>query len=120
MSETYIPYTLVTPAGTLTFNAVDGSSGYYLSDVAGLDGGSTRHTEFSLPQRDGALILDTLLGASYITLVGEIRITGTDSLTTRKSLMDTLAGFMDSIRKADGTLSFTPTGESDSRYYTVR
>lgn len=62
----------------------------------------------NLPQRDGAYVFDTLRGARYPVLTGEIRVLST--LAARLTAMEQLIQFTDSIRRADGTLRWTPTG----------
>lgn len=117
MSEFGIPYSLVTPAGTLTINPTPmNQDGLYLSDVAGLDGGSVRSIANNLPQRDGAYVFDALRGAMYPTLTGFIRAGTTSS---RSTIMDNLKSYTESIRTADGTLKWTPSGQSQ-RQLTVR
>ncbi len=118
MSQIQIPYSLVTPAGTLTFNAEDGSDNYFLSEVQGMDGAALRSTYDPLPNRDGAYVYPSFRGAALPVLIGEIRIPD-GNLTTRKTLMDNLLSYTDSIRNADGTLKWTPTGDTE-RSLTVR
>jgi hypothetical protein len=113
-----IPYSLVTPSGTLTFNpSPSNQDGLYLSDVQGLDGGEVRLQTTPLPQRDGAYVFDSYRGALYPTLTGFIRAGTTSARTT---FMDSLKGLTDSIRAADGTLKFTPSGQSQRQLAAVR
>lgn len=117
MSEVYLPYALVTPLGAINFNP-DPNEGLYLTDVAGLDGATMRSDVENLPQRDGAYVFDTLRGARYPVLTGEIRVLS--SLAARLTTMDQLVQYTDAIRVADGSLTWTPTGLSDQRVVTVR
>jgi hypothetical protein len=116
MSEIYLGYSLDTPLGTLNFNP-DPNPGLYLSDVAGLDGASMRANADNLPQRDGAYVYDSLRGARYPVLSGEIRVL--DTLANRLTAMEQLVQYTDSIRRSDGLLRWTPTGLTE-RGCTVR
>jgi len=107
MSEIYIPYALDTPLGTLSFNPTP-SSGYYLTDVAGLDGASMRSSAVALPQRSGGYVYDSLRGPRYPVLSGEVRVV--DTLANRLTYLENLLAYTDTIRQADGTLRWTPTG----------
>jgi hypothetical protein len=121
MSEYGITYTLTTPVLTLTINPTPSNTdGLYLSDLQGLDGGDVRQTIVPYPQRDGALVFDAQLNALFPTLTGFIRAS---TLAARTTLMDNLKGALDSIRRADGTLSWNASGEaggSNLRSITVR
>lgn len=117
MSEIYLPYALVTPLGTLNFNP-DPNEGLYLTGVDGLDGATVRADVENLPQRDGAYVYDILRGPRYPILSGEIRVLST--LANRLTTMEQLVQYTDSIRFADGSLQWTPTGLTDQRGITVR
>jgi len=117
MSEFGITYTLTTPGGTITFNpSPSNQDGLYLSDVQGIDGGAVRGSVVPLAQRDGAFVFNSLRDAAYPTLSGFSRAA---TLATRTTLFDNLMQACDSIRPADGTLSWTPSG-STARSLTVR
>lgn len=116
MSEIYLGYSLDTPLGTLSFNP-DPNEGLYLTDIAGLDGATMRSNVQNLPQRDGAYVFDTIRGARYPVLSGEIRVLST--LAARLTAMEQLTQYTDSIRRSDGTLRWTPTGLTE-RGCTVR
>lgn len=116
MSEIYLPYALDTPLGTINFNP-DPSEGLYLTDVSGLDGASMRSDVENLPQRDGAYVYDTLRGARFPVLSGEIRVLST--LANRLTTMEQLTQYTDQLRRKDGTLRWTPTGLTE-RGVTVR
>ena len=114
-----ITYTLTTPAGDLTFNPVPSNiDGFYLTAIAGLDGGAVRSQVSNLPQRDGGYLFDAPLGPAYPTLTGLIR---SSTKTNRGQAIDELKSKLDTIRNADGTLTFTPNdGDSIERALTVR
>jgi hypothetical protein len=118
MAEFGVTYTLTTPAGTLTFNPTPSNQdGYYLSDVQGLDGGNVRTAVSDLPQRDGAYVFDSQLGPMFPTLTGFMRCS---TLSARTTLMDNLKAALNTIRFADGTLSWTASGDGAARSVTVR
>jgi hypothetical protein len=107
MSEYGITYTLTTPAGTLTFNPTPSNTdGLYLSDIQGMDAG-VRGAAVPLAQRDGAYVFDSYRDAAYPTLTG---FTRASTLAARTTLIDNLRAITDSLRFADGTLSWNPSG----------
>lgn len=108
MAEVYIPYSLVTPAATLTFNPGPGQDGYWLTDVEGLDAPAERVQVDNRPGADGGIVFDGYDGPRFPTLTGYIRSFA--SLTTRRTFEDSMRAACRSIRRADGTLLWTPTG----------
>lgn len=119
MAEVYIPYSLVTPAGTLAFNPVNSADGLYLSDVAGLDGPDLRATVDNRPTADGGIMYDGWQGAYYPILTGYIRQLADGTFTARRQAEDAMRAMCRSIRRADGTLQWTPSGGT-ARQLTVR
>jgi hypothetical protein len=116
VAEFGIPYSLVTPRGTLTFNA-SAPPTYALSGISGMDGGALRTGVDPTPTRDGATVRDAFREAAYPVLEGLIYAVAT--ATQRRQYEDNLRGYTDSIRFNDGTLAWTPSGGTE-RYRTVR
>lgn len=114
--EFSVPYTLETPRGTLTFNDTASGSYYWLNGIDGMDGAAVRTNVDVKPQRDGAILHNSYLGARTIVLTGQV-VAG--SFETRRTMLDDLAAHVVSILRANGTLRFTPTGGS-ARQLTVR
>ena len=110
-----VVHTLVTPAGTLTFNQTSGDR-LVLSGISGADGAAIRPVVEPLAQRDGAIVGNAYLGALYPVLEGQIV---SSSATGRNTLEDQLRGHLSSILRADGTWQWTPAGGS-ARQRTVR
>ncbi len=104
--------TLVTPAGTLTFNAASGDR--YLIDPArssGLGMPKVRSPIDNKGQTDGYLLHDFFLEGRHLLLAGDMAI---DSATTEAGVVtarDALASDMEtkltSILRATGTLNFS-------------
>lgn len=119
MAEFGVPFSLITPAGTLTFNP-GGGDGLYLSDITGLDGGDIRSTVDDLPQHDGSMIHRFFRAGMKVTLTGYILPTTPGA--TRTGLMDNLRGYTDRLIRPTQAelvstcrLRWTPTGGSDDR-----
>jgi hypothetical protein len=117
-------YTFTTPASTITLNAASGDT--YLNDASqcsGLDGVELRTSVDPASQTDGAHVHPSFEDARHITLGGIIYITSsaTDSgiMTARNSLEAGLIAACRSLKTANGTLAWTPTGGS-ARSITVR
>lgn len=109
------PYTLDTPAGRITLNPTDGSDGFYLTDVAGMDGAVVRTVVEPVPQADGATVFPAWLGARYPVLEGYIKAVSDadtdENLARRGELEDTLRGYAESMLRADGALRWKPAGK---------
>jgi hypothetical protein len=104
-------FELVTPAGTIAFNAASGDA--YQNDpqqCAGLGQAPLRVTTEDRPQTDGGIAHPTFRGARHITIGGTlvVRSSGTESgvVSARSTLIDTLISALESIENADGTLSW--------------
>lgn len=118
-----IVYTLVTPWGTITFNAATGDQYRLSTDSTGLDGAPLRTQVDDAPQTDGGLVHNFYKGARHVTLIGQLRVISTtvpaSVIAARNTLEDNLIAACESIIRADGTLSFTRTGGT-IRHLTVR
>jgi hypothetical protein len=113
-----VPFTLVTPAGNITFNA--GGDGFYLSDIQGLDGAPLRKSSDPLPQTDASLVRRGVRSGKTVTLRGQILANG--GFTVRRGLEDTLRGYLDRLVRPTAAelvsscrLRYTPSGYSDER-----
>lgn len=117
MAEINAPATLVTPGGTISFNPTGVATDYYwLTDVQGLDGVALRAPIDNLPQTDGGLVHDFLKEPRHVTIEGMVVFS---TAATRNSMCDALVAALDSLQAADGTFSWTPTGQS-TKSLTVR
>lgn len=121
MAEFSAVYTLATPASNVTFNS--GNDRYTITDINGLDGAPIRAPIDNRPLTDGGLVRTFFLGPRQITISGFLNVnsSGTDVgyVTARNGMENTLMTALNSILRADGTLSWTPTGGS-LRTLTVR
>jgi len=117
MAEINAPATLVTPAGTISFNPTTPATDYYwLTDVQGLDGVALRAPIDNLPQADGGLVHDFLKEVRHVTIEGMVVFS---NAATRNAMCDALVAALDALQAADGTFSWTPTGQS-TKSLTVR
>jgi hypothetical protein len=108
MSEFFAPATLTTPGGTLTFNPSSGD-GYYVSNITGLDQAPIRAPIDDKPQTDGGIVHDFFKGPRHITIEG---LVVASSASARNTSTDSLVTALDSILRADGTWTWTPSGQS--------
>lgn len=120
MAEFGVPYSLITPAGTLAFNPAAGGDGYYLSDIAGMDGGDIRNPVEDLPQHDGTMVHRFFRAGMKVTLRGFILPAAAGA--TRTAAMDNLRGYTDRLLRptqaelvSSCRLRWTPSGASDDR-----
>lgn len=115
MAEYGIPYEIDTPAGTLSFNPANSVDGMYLTDVSGLDAPALRTNVDNRPQLDGGIVYDSYDGPRYPVLTGYLRYltVALSASNGRRAAEDTLRSYLYSIRRADGTLRFTPRGASE-------
>lgn len=123
MSEFSARYDLVTPAGTVEFNRFDLAARLQLSRVDGLDAATLRTTSTPLVARDGELVQDAYSRGRYPVLAGQVVAAGASEaavLTSRQTLIDSLLTALASIRRADGTLKWTPSSGAPARQLTVR
>lgn len=119
-------YTLTTPSGTITFNDGDLHTLddlYWLADIQGLDGAPVRAQMDNAPQAHGGIIHTFWKGPRHVVMEGSILIQsqplGANCLTERNAMEEALRVALESILQADGTLAWTPTGQS-ARSLTVR
>lgn len=105
--------TITTLAGssTFTFNDATSDTGVMVpSRCSGMDGAPLRTNVEDKPGADGGLVFAPLLGPRLITLGGWFRVTssGTESgyLSAQDTLIASLSSCLDSIRAADGTLTW--------------
>ena len=115
--ETGIVWELLTPAGTLVFDPFGQESSLGLSRIDGMGGAELRSAVSNLPQSDGAIVFSAFRGARYPILEGFVRTF--NDLAARRLVLDQIVAYTDTIRLADGTLRFTPTG-APQRELTVR
>jgi hypothetical protein len=116
MAELSAVYTLTTPGPDITFNS--GSDLYWLSEITGLDMAPVRAPIDNSPQTDGGIVHDFFYGPRHVVFRG-LLVPGTNTPTNRNTMENNLISALESILRADGTLSWTPTGGS-ARSLTVR
>jgi hypothetical protein len=119
VAELGIPYQLITPRGTTTFNGfendpVSGFAGdyYRLMEVLGLDGAALRTPTRPRPQADGEDISDFFRAARHPAFRG--RIIAPTGLWQRTVMEDLLRDRFHSILRADGTLRWEPRGRESN------
>lgn len=118
MAETGISYRLTTPAGQVVFNDPTIGPPYYrLQRVTGMDGGTMRVNVEDVPMRDLGIVFDAFEGPAYPVLEGVI--TAADP-APRQLKEDFLRTCLDSLKRADGTLDWLPSGQATRRQRTVR
>lgn len=110
-------YTLTDGTHTVTLNAASGDT--FLVDPTlstGLDMPPVRANVDNKPQTDGGIVHNAFLGPRHITFTGMlyIRSASTDAgvVAARNTLETSLETVLRGILRADGTLSYTPTGGS--------
>ena len=113
---------LTTPDGVITFN--DGTDPqYYITEIRGLGSPELRTPQDNEPLRDGALVHDFYKGARNIGIEGVFlinpRLSGNDTVVIRNDMEFDLTAALESILRDDGTLVYTPQGQSQ-RTFTVR
>lgn len=115
MADVASAYTLTTPAGTILFN--DGSDDeYYLIDTPGLDQAAVRNPTDPKGQISGFQVHNRLEEGMRFQMVGILFIRSSRVQTTirtiRNQMEDDLRVALRSILAADGTLAWTPLGQS--------
>lgn len=111
--------TLTTPGPDITFNA--GSGDEYRLDpemCSGLDMAPLRVPVDDAPQTDGGIVHDGFYGAWPFVLGGEF-LNRTGTAAARNTMEENLRLALHAIVRADGTYSWTPSGQS-ARSLTVR
>lgn len=122
MADIAATYTLTTPGGTIVFNngALDQ---YYFTEIDGLDGVTLRTPIDPVPFGDGGIVHDFWEGPRHMTFEGVLLIQSVriqnSILTIRNSMEEDLRVALASIKRADGTIAWTPLGEG-ARSLTVR
>ena len=116
-----VPFTLVTPAGTSTFNG--SGDGLYIDAIEARR--DIRATVDDVPQRSGGIIHPFFKGPTFITVTARVRAEA--GFTTRRSSMDTLRGHLDSLVKPTAAqlvsscrLRWVPSGANERMYDAVR
>lgn len=125
MADLAVPYTLATPAGTVTFN--DGSVDQtYITSIIGLEGAPVRAPVDDMPYGHGGLWHNFWEGPRHIIVDGLFLIQSVRNcdaeMALRNQMEDDLRVALRSIASvvADtGTLTWTPRGMS-TRVLTVR
>ncbi len=126
MADVGVVYVLsATPS--ITFNSgidpFDGSDKYYITEIRGLESPDLRTPTDPVPLGDGALVHSYWFGARHIGIEGVILVNSTgienDIVEVRNDMTQDLDDALTSILRTDGTLAFTPQGES-ARSITVR
>jgi hypothetical protein len=115
MTDIAAGYLLTTPGGNISFN--DGAEDqYYITSIRGLESGVIRAPIDSMPQTDGAIIHDFFFGQQSIVVDGFFFITSSRVMNTilaqRNTMTSALRTALNSILRADGTLAWTPLGQS--------
>ena len=118
-------HSLITPAGTITFNASTGDT--YLHDpntCVGLDGsGPLRTARDPRPLTDGSLQHPSFLDGRTVTIGGTIIIRSASTeaavVTARNTMEDALSTALDSILNTTGVYQWVLTGGS-TRHVGVR
>ena len=127
MADIGVVYVLATPGGTVNFNdgvnPFAGADQHYITEIRGLEAPALRTPFDSVPLGDGALIHDFWKGARHIEIEGTILVQSTrienDIVEIRNDMTDELIDALESILRADGTLTYSPQGQG-ARTYTVR
>ncbi len=112
MAEFSAVYTLTTPGPDITFNS--GTDVYYLQNIQGLDGPAIRAPIDSRPQTHGGLVHPFLYGPRHMSIEGVLHVTSATTeagyVGARNTMETNLLAALASIIRADGTLTWTPTG----------
>lgn len=119
MAELSAGYVLTTPGPDISFNTALGSTdSYWLTNVTGLDQAPIRAPVDDSPQTDGGIVHDFYYGPRHFTVEG-ILVPQTNTASNRNTMEANLISSLDAILRADGTWTWTPSGQS-SRSLTVR
>lgn len=130
MPDVACPYTLVTPAGTITFNEGPLETypdQYWIQEIQGLSGAPVRAPIDDMPYGHGALGYNFWEGGRHIVIDGVFLITserwGDAQIAIRNSMEEDLRVALRSIAALatdTGTLTWTPTGALAPKVLTVR
>ena len=127
MADVGVIYTLTTPGPDIVFNQFTDPflnvDQYYITEIRGLGSPALRTPFDNVPLGDGGLVHDFWKGPRHIGIEGTILVQSTgimdDIVVIRNGMEDDLSDALESILRADGTLTFTPQGQG-ARTYTVR
>jgi hypothetical protein len=120
MADVGVVWTLTTPGTDITFNQYTepftGHDQFYITEVRGLEGPSIRAPTDPVPLGDGNLIHPFYYGATHVTIEGIILVQSTTIMNSivviRNSMTASLKSALNAILRADGTLTWTPQGQS--------
>lgn len=122
MSDVSVPYVLTTPGPDITFND-DSADQFYITEITGLGGVDLRTPIDPVPFGDGGIVHDFWEGPRHVVVEGVFLITSTitqsDILVIRNTMEENLRSALSEIKRADGTLAWTPAGQG-ARSLTVR
>jgi hypothetical protein len=122
MADIGVQFVLDTPTTDITFND-DSEDQIYIVTASGLGMPTLRTPIDNVPFGDGGLVHDFWEGPRHILIDGIFLITSThvmdDVVVIRNDFEDDLVTALTSIIRADGTLTWTPQGQSQ-RSLTVR
>lgn len=129
MADLATLYTLATPGGTILFNngdLKDGTDKYWIQNIQGLDQAPLRTPQDNVPFGDGGIVHDFWKGPRHVVLEGVLVTesvgwpsTGDACVQRQNEMEEDLIDALESIIRADGTLSWTPLGLA-ARSLTVR
>lgn len=120
-------YTLTTPGGTITFNngdLHDGTDKFWIQTIDGLDWPTIRAPIDQVPFGDGSIVHTFWLAGREpvldgVLLVESVPFVTEDCVEILNEMEDDLRTAIESIVAADGTLAWTPAGQS-AKSLTVR
>ena len=122
MADIGVQYDLDTPGGDISFNN-GAADQIYIVTIGGLGSPAIRAPIDNVPFGDGGLVHDFWKGPRHMPVDGIFLITSTqrmdDVVEIRNDFEEDLRVALESIMQADGTLAWTPQGQS-SRTLTVR
>lgn len=122
MADVGVAYTLTTPGPDIVFNQYTDpfarQNQYFLNEIRGLEAPAIRTPTDPVPLGDGELVHPFYYGGTHITFEGIIIVDASNVLTDndivegRNTMTDNLKDALNSILRADGTLTWTPQGQS--------
>lgn len=123
MADIATQYTLTTPGPDITFNVGDvgdGTDKYWLTAIRGLDGPSIRAPVDPVPFGNGGLVYTFWKGPRRVQFEGMLLIESpVNCMERRNDLAFPLMQALAAIIAANGTLTWTPTGQA-AQTLTVR
>ena len=119
MADVGVTYTLTTPGGTVTFNTgtvYQDINQLYITEITGLGGAPVRRPIDPVPFGDGGIVHDQWKGPRFITIEGVMLTLASKVMNNwviaRNTFEAALITAWESILQADGTLAWTPQGQS--------